>query len=359
MSEAPRIEYGHYEDQYTWTRFDAKRQHVVIPALFSHETFYKTLREYALEGVLRNGPMSGTIATNDLVAFNQAGDELEWHNLGKPYYKVDPRLLPHLAELKANIPAEHFCVPFESFEIRLPKGGLQEAPDKPWVRAILVTRYRRQDLAEAKDRLQMAFFEAPEADFFVARLSLGNEEVEYNRLGLGKTKELAPAQMFIRFILTPGKGILDCYHDRPSSQPDMQGYVPNEAIMETSVKIAVAVSLMACHNEEMLVPDIPRKLADRYRQARRTGDVNALENIDRKRMKLGMGKGWVIGMEDWERPEIIPGHGEVRGSLKFGHWRSPHPRLQPTGSRKSPIYRLIFVGTARVRKDLPLKPSQI
>lgn len=358
MTEPPRVEYGTYTDQYTWTRFDAKRTRLHMRELSSPDAFYKHLREVAFEGVVRNGPMSSTIAANDLVAFNQAGDELEWHRSGKPYYKIDPRLLPHLLELKANVLAEHFCVPFESFEIRLPKGGLQESPDKPWVRALLVTRYKQQDLEDAKDKLQLPFAESPESDFLVIRMSLGNEKIEYMHPLLGKTTDEAPSQMFIRFKLTPGKGFIDCYRARPSGMPNMQGYVPNDQVMEAAVKIALLVSLMACHNEEMLVPDIPRKMVERYRQAKRRGDVSALEVMDNKRAKLGMGKGWVIGMEDWERPVLVPGHGEVRGPLKFGHWRSPHPRLQPTGSREKPIYRLIFLGPTRVRKDLPLKPTQ-
>jgi hypothetical protein len=357
MSSPIRVEYGHYADQYTWARFDAKRHRVLVPEFGSHETFYQSLRRMTLEGVVKNGPMSATLAPNDLVAFNQAGDELEWHLSGKPYYKIDPRLLPYLLNLNANIPAEHFCVPFESFEIRLPKEGLQEGVGTPWIRAVLVTRYKEQDLKEAKDTLQLPILESPRADMFIARLSLGNEPVEYFVPSMGMVKEEAPAQMFVRFDLTPGKGMIDCLRDRPKDMPNMQGYVPGNDFIESVIKVAVAVSLMASHNEEMLTPDIPRKLVDRYRRAKTTGDKAILDSIENKRLKLGMGKGWVIGMEDWERPVIVPGHGEVRGSLKFGHWRSAHPRLQPTGPKTKPIYRLILLAPARVRKDLPLKPT--
>lgn len=356
----PKIEYGAYLSYYDFERQDSGRYSRDVKRHFAHfEQFYTEMRATIFETLQANGPGSAKHGSDDLNLFNQCGDELDWFNNGKPYYKIDPWILPHLSSIPLTLPCEHLVFPFEAFEIRLPKDQFKENDKAPWVRGMLVCVYRKEDLQEAKQSGMVSFNTDADTDLLVLRIDVGPEEFTRNdpETGLPITS-VGEAQFFIRFKLKPGTSVIDCYRQRRSDMEKMQGYIPDSDFCEKCIAIAVGTAMVACRNEEMIAPDLPRKLIERYYIAKKGGDEQKLAEINRKRLKVGMGKGWIVGMEDSERPVIITEQGEQKGPLQYGHWRSPHARLQPYGPRLKPTYRLIFIPASRVRKDLPLKHSQ-
>jgi hypothetical protein len=73
------------------------------------------------------------------VEFNRYSSELNWHNGGRPYYKLWPGIIPLLAGVGVDVPVDYLRLPFAAFLVRFP---MQDNPlridDQHSVRSILV-----------------------------------------------------------------------------------------------------------------------------------------------------------------------------------------------------------------------------
>jgi hypothetical protein len=278
---------------------------------------------------------------------------------GKPYYKVSPTIFEDLLGINIDIDSEYLKSPHPVFEVKFPKGALRENDASPEVEGMLVAMLPpgRFELVVPREghRLIPDTGDYVEQDFptLSLRLSLGVEVVEFEGM-----KVESPTNAYLQFNIRPNKTIAQCFEEKLPMAKNMKGYFPSEPFQKEILRLACAVCFLANYNSDLLSPDIPRKDFKRYREAKRRNDAKTLAEIDHRRVKVGMGKGWVIGQEtEGETPPVIMTSDERHRELKHRHFRSPHLRLQPVGPRAKPTYEIRFVRGTVVRPDLPPKTA--
>jgi len=367
MTEDQRVKYGDYNSMLDENkRMDRAMNMPGDPACKDPLLWYKkqlvslTLiisRQYSLKNPQQKwANLERQLYTAMHAQFN---DELDWHRCGKPYFKIDPLLLPHFMRLKGDIPCEHVELPHKSFVIYLPENTIREYDGAPYLRSLLVCVNTPEELEQSADFMQPLFpnkkMDRPGCRVLMFRMDFGREPLEEQE-GAHVLPD-KPCHVFYRLYLNDGATLFTAKGIDEKFQDTIFGYMPKADFVKELMKIFIGTSMVALHNEEMMSPDLPRKLRYRYNSAKNKNDKQSLENIENKRIKLGMGKGWVVGLEDKDRTIIATHQKGERGELSYSHLRSGHFRLQPTGSRSNPVYKLIFIKQLRVRPDLPMSPA--
>lgn len=278
---------------------------------------------------------------------HQGTVELDWYKCGQPYFKIWPSMIGALSHINLNLDCRLIRTRYPSFEVRFPTANnpMREGPDKPDLRSMLVSI-----IEEDGTRLISLWMDFGEH-------IPGSEE--------------AAIMTFLRFNLTPGRTVREALTNRP---PDRKiagepGYYPSEKFQAAILKLAIAVMFFSVDQHEIIAPDIPRKLIERYANLRKSGNQREMSELlkkAKKRLQLPeySAGGYVIGREiDLPRRTIKdyreskPASGEKHWEISYGYVRSPHIRMQPVGPRKDPQIEAILISAAPVRPDLPMKQA--
>lgn len=283
------------------------------------------------------------LRSDDFMSAKSCNAELLWYQHGNPYYKVWPAMAAALSNTKIDIDCKFLQMPFPTIEVCLPKHPshqFREHPDAPAVTSMLV--YRDDDLRGAKDNREASLMVHYQLDVDLDKPWMG----WYFNMGLKSGTSIAN-----RFELSWKK----------SAHFD-DGYEPSKEFTEKIVKLAVAVCFFGTHNHQVIMPDIPNRLIERYHDAKQRRDKSEAEKLLQRAKDMGH-FGWRVGSEiDLPQPIVKHINRDESGTtgegneLQFGHVRSGHMRYQPYGSKDEPNhYELIFIPPTTVRPDLPLR----
>lgn len=292
------MEFNDFETGYEWARRTFQRSITV-------NQFY-------------NG-LAGTMAGHG-AEYNRSVGERDYHENGKPYYRVYPAVLPMFAKINLDIPSEYLRLPFSAFCIRLPKDNPLTFGDGRYVRSFLMCEHPVMD--RDADR----------------RVYLWMDTNEFERTPGGHAGVISYAQL----VLDPGVQIGQSIELLP---PAPEADVPMD-IIQRVLRLGVSVCFLATGSDKLITPDVLSKDLAAWLEAERrqdSGRQHTIEERARRRGKLG----WNVGAR-----EVVHhvSRGESAGigrELQHQHQRGAHFRR--VGDR------VTFVRQHTVRPDLPAK----
>lgn len=279
--------------------------------------------------------------------------ELSWYEAGNPYYKIWPQIATALGETNIDIDGKFLYLPFEAFEIRFPRHRdfeIKEDANCPPITSMLV--YRDEITADTK---------------------IINDDRDWSLIVHYQTAETVSHDFcgfYYRMGVKSGRLLSDDYNKAErETKYDKTTYEPSKQFAQKLVRIAIATCFFGTNNHEMIMPDLPYKLEERYHAAVAAKDKTEAAKLLDKAKRLGH-FGQRVGSElDLPRPLIKhineSGGSQGKYELSHGHLRSGHMRLQRYGSRANPQdennperYELIFIAPHLVRPDLPLRETR-
>ncbi len=269
----------------------------------------------------------------DKASINASLNELEWHNNGKPYYKVFPSMLDQLSNVKIDIDGRYLFLPFPQYEVRLAKEyQFKEYEGAPVLRSLFI--------CEEKVGIDRRYTLAVHYQF----------DSDINAEWHG---------WFFAMPIREGITLEYQIHETFTTKSTIykEGYNPSEEFCRKIVRLAVSVAFFGVNQHELICPDIPRKFITKFHAAKQEKNESEAKKILDKAKRIGH-FGWKIGGEI-DLPTPIIHHETLDKSdrkyeLNFGHIRRGHMRLQPYGNEQNKHYELIFIPPTVVRPDLPL-----
>lgn len=295
--------------------------------------------------------------------YNQCLGQGYWNKIGKPYCKVFPGMTRMLAKTNINIDCKHFQLPFGAFAIRFSESHpFVAAEGDPPIQAVLM-------LGEFSGRNTphglTSIYEGCQSLLLLLDFGEKFEDQELKSKGVTATNKY---YQYLKMNLVEGKTLeeqLDAaVKSTKRTEIDDLGYTPPLDFQRKVLATCVASCFFVRNEHEIIAPDIPARLKDRWNKAEQLPEKRKKkehQHMDKERKRLGH-YGWALGREielprrHFERSEDS-NESHKRGELKFQHYRGAHPRWQKVGPRNKPDVKLIFIAPTMVRPDLPLPPA--
>lgn len=280
----------------------------------------------------------------------------EWYRWGKPYYKIWPQMLDALAVVDINIPGRFLQMPYPFFEIKLPTCHHMGSPEDPKLVGLLVSVAHQGDeidkgipmnLESSERKLVISYqFDAPNREQDIL-----TPEAEFQRIEFSYAMGIEDD--------TPLQRRLDDADFHTSLFNDAT-FEPGKEFRSSLMRLAIATCFFGVGQHDVVMPDLPRKLITKYREAVAAGEPT--DDIIEKGNRQMHGVGWNVGSEiDLPLPlvryEHKDGEPAYRRELKASHIRRGHMRMQQVGPRDDPKYKMVFIPPTVVRPDLPLGRS--
>ena len=279
-----------------------------------------------------------------------------WYQWGKPYYKIWPQMLDALAVVDINIPGRFLQLPYPFFEIKLPTCHGLGTPDHPRLVGVFVSTAERGDdlsfgipmIGQGKGRKLIVSYQFDEPTHERDRLS---DHTEFQRLEYSYAMTIEDD--------TPLQDRL-AQADQHTSVYNDGTFEPAKEFRSSLMRLAIATCFFGVGQHEVVMPDIPRKLITKYREAVAAG--NPTDDIVDKGNRQMHGVGWKVGSEiDLPLPlvryEYKDSEPMRKRELATSHIRRGHMRMQQVGPRDDPRYKMVFIPPTVVRPDLPLGRS--
>lgn len=258
--------------------------------------------------------------------------EALFESLGKPYFKVWPKLADMLSNTKIQIPTSELRPPYSAFTIMLPRGQFS-------INTLMVSMIQKgeafQSIPENNPGMHVDFVGEVT---LIYRLNDDKGAVTSHCLHLRKNETLATT--LSRW---------NSSEDTLAQEIPGLKFLPDEEV-GAMFRLSVAVMLFAINRHELVAPDVmqrtiivPRDKAGK-RMAQKQKEREAAKTIH-----------WKVGSEIDLPRDIVIGRKSKDpkgGGLEFGHIRSGFMRMQPCGPQRKDR-RIQFIAPTVVRKDLP------
>jgi len=281
----------------------------------------------------------------------------EWNRWGKPYYKIWPQMLDALSVVDINIPGRFLQMPYPFFEIKLPTCHQLGSPGDPRLVGILVSTAHAGEDAEmgipnvsmedcARKLIVSYQFDGRNEEHDILTPEASGQRIEYSyAMGI---EEHTPLQ----------DRLTDA--DLHTSIYDDGGFELGKEFRSSLMRLAIATCFFGVGQHEVVMPDLPRKLITKYREAVAAGKPT--DDIVEKGNRQMNGIGWKVGSEiDLPLPLVRyaskDGEPMRKRELETSHIRRGHMRMQQVGPRDNPRYKMVFIPPTVVRPDLPLGRS--
>ncbi len=315
VKEMARFEWAQWPHLYNWGR---KHLGPDVYEIFTPSQFYNDARvlDY-YSGDSREKGMPLVLTTE--------GSHLRF---GQTYYKVWPNIAEALCHTEMRIEGKNLRLPQPAFEVRFPLG---HSPCFPFETALVTETF---DADRGKRRLVV--------------ITMTNVR-DFDRVWdggsyCGGSLEIGDDEL-----------LEDCL-DRFMTivNPDF-----DEATRRL-IRVVIGVTFFGQDRHEMVLPDLPRRVIERYQRERRQPAPGEAERLVEAARQDGF-TGFKIGSEidlptavrRPEGPEGVVLHGR---ELTAGHVRRGHLRMQACGP-KLQGHKVVFVPPCVVRPDLPLQTT--
>jgi len=342
--------------------------------------FYKTDAKYSKMAMerIRHIEMNcpHTMPGNQGISFNMAVIDDEMLKRGRPYYQIYPEVFEAVSNTTLDLDIDDWKVPFDIFEIRMPKTDQPLIPIQPnssiGITSIQVFRnfYKRMIVQDTGVGITYKYIKNTQPE----RLSLFTQLINHTAIKVNLCDYSDPQDYNkCQCIMTtlgyqPDTSIKDIvnatirrllnkttfYNDEPDLEK-MSGYAWSKTL-----KLALGVSLLATASQKMLEYDVLSNQLEAYREMNDKGDVSGCKNIEKKARKKGK-FGWNIGKPRGRRLPLSEGDSYTNNSsqgghhhcssIRCGHW---HKRRVGEGRIKVNIK---WQHPTVVRPDLPAKES--
>jgi len=280
-----------------------------------------------------------------ITAYNQTATELDWHNKGRPYYKIYPALLPMFLKTKLDVPGKYLHAPFSSLVIRLPEnhqcnGLIAEGKE---LRSILVTEVSKEQAIAISGPIQYEHM-------FILWMNFGEifDGMPYYIFQTLKFRSEESIESALSRQRTPEKT------DTDSLQIGVQ---INDEIINNCVRLTVSVCFLATGADRIVEPDVLSKDLERFITARKEENHSKITSLHQKAKKRGK-HGWTLGREIRIPSKGCSTTGAPTGHhLTYQHQRGAHFHVYHYGAGKA-LWKVRWIRQTTVRADLPLPPVQ-
>lgn len=314
--EMDRFEWARYPDLWSW----GKRVFNGLPFPCGPTEFYSDVAKmpWSIQNAIQSRGM-------ELVYLAEGA----FYAAGKTYFKVWPNIAEALCHTEMRIPCKNLRLPVGCFEMCFPYG---QSPCFPFESALVTM------IPVASGKRKLVVITMTNQKEFQTKWDGGN-------YGGGS-------------ILLDDDVLLE---DRLAEWLDVVG--EHREAARRLIRVAVGVTFFGQDRHEMVLPDLPRRVIERYQRERRQPNaVEAAREIQEARQQ-GM-TGFKIGSEIELPRALRRQEGEsgdearerIGRELTAGHIRRGHLRLQPCGP-KHQDRQLTFIEPTVVRPDLPLQTT--
>lgn len=307
-------------------------------AALSLQEFYRQQRTDALSY------LEASRRRDAIAAYNQASTELDWHNRGRPYYKIYPALLPMFLNTKLDVPGKYLHAPFSSFLIRLPQGHGCEGltAEGRELQLIFVTEVAKGDTLELLEPIE-------------------HEHMFILWMNFGEVYEGMPYYIFQTMKFRPGESIESAVNrQRQPEKVDQEslsiGIDITDEIINNCVRLTASVCFLATGADRIVEPDVLTRDLQRYIEAKRGENPERVQQLHDRAQRRGK-QGWTLGREILvpTRYQSSDG-GEPTGEhLAYQHQRGAHFHIYHYGPGKNK-WKVKWVNQLTVRPDLPAPP---
>lgn len=282
--------------------------------------------------------------------------ESAWEKIGRPYYKVHPKLVSQLSRTNLDkIPGEYIEVPFGVVCVRF----ADATPPIPWSNESQAwwsaLKPRHKDEAGAWSvLLSRALVPGDDDTHVLMSVDIGLRGYKQHT---GITHILN-----LPFSFTAGEsvgeGIRRCVNEVKGDSVKKSHLID---LGQRLMRLVVTVGFLANQNEEDLIsPDVLNADEDKLKKAIAAGDKQAIERlIDRAKRRRGT-VGWNVGTNEMfvDNHAVGSGHrSEPTGKeLRWQHIRTGHPHPVRYGPGRRAV-KIKWFRTTRVRPDLPFNPD--
>lgn len=322
------------------TLFDTlKREHPNHPDFRTPNIFYKrTMREFQTD----------FLSTGDrhaITGHNQSYAEYQWFELGKPYFKVYPNLLPMFMKTKLTVPGKYLHAPFSDFLIRLPENhGCEELIVRGHeLKTIFVTEASREDTIALLDPIT-------HTHMFIVWINFGEMYKGYPYY-LYQVMKFHDNQTIEEALVEQRKP------ERTDQETLKLGLAVSEEEINNCIRLVVSTCFLATGADRIVEPDILTRDLQAYIDAKKNEQTTRVKQLHDRAQRRGK-KGWTLGRE-----MSIPRHSSVGESeptgehLLYQHQRGAHFHVYHYGPGKSQ-WKVEWIRQLTVRPDLPLPPVQ-
>lgn len=313
------------------------------------------------------------ISHDYMVKFNCGMIDDEMMAKGRPYYQIYPEVFEVMSNSALDLDIDDWKVPFDVFEIRMPKTNCPLIPIQPMssygVKSIQVFRnyYKRLALktnSGAHTTYKYIKKECPTELNEIERIYKNNTMIkvnfgDYSNDSNGCKKIVALVtlkykhQNTIREIVNEALSINHCYFNLTNKNIDHKGMI---ASLFPCIRLSLEVSLLATASHKILEYDVLSDQLDAYRKMREKGDLAGAKIIENKSRQKGK-YGWNIGKPHARRlPLSVNDNGHSSNGHNSGHqycsYRCRHWHKYHVGpNRSKTVLKLLDVTV--VRPDLP------
>lgn len=282
-----------------------------------YRLFYDRYAEILQEEIKTNDITNNLLSISGEVAF------LDSH---KPYFKVWPGIAKELMNVDFNIPSTFLKFPFKAYEIRLPKTDNPLRFRGKEVTQLLVHEHERMGAKRLHIvyRLSDEFYKERYHSWYVTALL--DHRITINKM--------------IESVLI--------YSPHATTKE-------NAEFFQSICRLAISVAFFGTNQHDLIIPDLPKKIAEKYDNASDT-EKKELSNRAARQGHNGYRIGSREKLLPCVRSEGHNGGGEGR-ELAYGHLRRPHMHMYRCGPRDNSRYELRFISLVHVRPDLELKPN--
>lgn len=249
--------------------------------------------------------------------------EAAWIELGRPYYKVWPEVVPLLTAVGIDIPATYLQVPFAAFVLRLPKTDNPLIVDEQHpIRSVMVI----EGVGKNDSRV------------IVLWLDIGERE-----------SNGVPMLTWTRLDCLPNRTIEEAFVGKVT--PGLPGLTVSDELKDRCLRLAVSVCFLSTGMDRLIEPDVLSKDLASYIESRQKGDEEKSKTIEDRAIRRGK-RGWNVGQYERLRTLVSRSGNETadeattRGTLTHQHQRRAHFRLLASN-------KVTFIRQATVRPDLP------
>jgi hypothetical protein len=259
--------------------------------------------------------------------------ERDLYKWTRPYYKIYPSLLKPLTELKMEVPPSYITLPYPTIEMRYYKGS-GELYFGEEIQTILATIKNANELS----------FDYPidGIDKVILLVTRTKNRTGFSFIHLEKDTNVEDSLY-----------ISEEFFKRANPDQDFKQ-------VERIIRTVVGTSFFSMDSHELIMPDLPRKVIQRYNELKSPLEKEQLLKREQKKTI-----GHRVGREiDLPRP-LYENLGQTQTTSNpteshqrtYSHVRSGHLRLQRYGPKDTPTYQTIFIAPTVVRPDLPMSTT--
>jgi hypothetical protein len=283
------------------------------------------------------------------VTVMQGVSEWHWIDHGRPYFILEPSLIPTFSRCRMDIPVDLIQFPYglHSFSVHLPSaqdGNPLVIDDRHYVKSFLVTRVTESSMAYLQNKLLGPLPLDLGIGKYRNRLFLWVDVGEVDANGL-------PVYTYRQLVWNESCTVDEAMNALPDDPTINEGVIVPAEISKQCMRLVLSVCFLAGSNDPLVQPDV---LAE-HRPLLSTADPEQIKLLQEKAKKKGK-YGWTIGTTAPPPASIGPRLYHEGRELEYAHIRQGHWHTTRYGPGKS-LWRVQWYRLTTVRPDLPLRLS--